>query len=226
MKKRIETLTEIQQNLENAISNYTRHKPVKPDTTNRDLLVLHVLNEISREAFNPATDAFSVAISFPEEILQKLKFEKADYDPYGRPGNYHHQTNAILDAVGVIFTGHKFEYEKVCTSSNGLFATITLDFESAHFRQHLYQFQNTVNTDLALLTEVNQRNEAYADIARIKGYMVSINDKLNEVSAILNDARREIVDGLDSVKRMGAKLLDLITPLTKTSKPKAGKKEK
>lgn len=226
MSERVAKLNEMAKNVEGAISNYTRKEIVKPDTTNRDILVAHVLCELAREEFDNSHRLFSVTIAFPKEILQKLKWDTVNQEHVGFQNKNGAYIRTILEAVTEIFPGHNFKYEHVCTNADCSFATITLDFEADKYSQSLFHFRDKVNVELTLSADANQRSETYADIAKIKGYMVSINDKLNEVSAVLNDARREIVAGIESTIRTGGKLLDLVTPLTKSMKPKVGKKEK
>ena len=76
---------------------------------------------------------------------------------------------------------------------------------------------------IAEATEREYKSRVLSGIENTNAYVKSMNDKLNEVSAIINDFRREVVAVVDGVARTANKLLDLVTPLS--TKPK-GKKDK
>lgn len=73
--------------------------------------------------------------------------------------------------------------------------------------------------------ECDYKSRLMSSVGNTNAYVKSMNDKLNEVSAIVNDFRREIVGLTESVSRGVNKLLDLVTPLT-VSKKSSVKKDK
>lgn len=121
---------------------------------------------------------------------------------------------------------HEMAPSGICSNRGNSHFTVTLTLTAPELTAALEKFISRNDIAIAKTSDHEIKLRLISGVENTNAYVKSMNDKLNEVSAILNDARREIVTGIDSIKRIGGTLLDLVTPLTKSAKPKAGKKEK
>ena len=113
----------------------------------------------------------------------------------------------------------------ICTNSGRTLFTLTTEFTAEQLTQAMERFITHNQLAMAEATEREYKSRLLSGVENTNAYVKSMNDKLNEVSAIVNDFRREIVGLTESVSRGVNKLLDLVTPLT-VSKKSSVKKDK
>lgn len=113
----------------------------------------------------------------------------------------------------------------ICTNSGRTLFTLTTEFTAEQLTQAMERFIVDNCAAIAEAAECDYKSRLMSSVGNTNAYVKSMNDKLNEVSAIVNDFRREIVGLTESVSRGVNKLLDLVTPLTvsKKSSVKKGK---
>ncbi len=113
----------------------------------------------------------------------------------------------------------------ICTNSGRTLFTLTTQFTAEQLTQTMERF--IVHNQLAIAEagERDYKSRLISGVENTNAYVKSMNDKLNEVSAIIGDFRREVVGLTESVSRSVNKLLDLVTPLT-VSKKSSAKKDK
>ena len=113
----------------------------------------------------------------------------------------------------------------VCSNSEKSLFTLTMEITADGLTQAMNRFITHNQLAMAEATEREYKSRLLSGVENTNAYVKSMNDKLNEVSAIVNDFRREIVGLTESVSRGVNKLLDLVTPLT-VSKKSSVKKDK
>ncbi len=118
---------------------------------------------------------------------------------------------------------HQMAPAGVCSNSEKSLFTLTMEITAEGLTQAMNRFITHNQLAMAEATEREYKSRVLSGIENTNAYVKSMNDKLNEVSAIINDFRREVVTVVDGVARTANKLLDLVTPLS--VKPK-GKKDK
>ena len=118
---------------------------------------------------------------------------------------------------------HQMAPAGVCSNSEKSLFTLTMEITAEGLTQAMNRFITHNQLAMAEATEREYKSRVLSGIENTNAYVKSMNDKLNEVSAIINDFRREVVAVVDGVARTANKLLDLVTPLS--TKPK-GKKDK
>lgn len=120
---------------------------------------------------------------------------------------------------------HQMAPAGVCSNSEKSLFTLTVEITADGLTQAMNRFITHNQLAMAEATEREYKSRLLSGVENTNAYVKSMNDKLNEVSAIVNDFRREIVGLTESVSRGVNKLLDLVTPLT-VSKKSSVKKDK
>ena len=120
---------------------------------------------------------------------------------------------------------HQMAPAGVCSNSEKSLFTLTMEITADDLTQAMNRFITHNQMAMAEATEREYKSRLLSGVENTNAYVKSMNDKLNEVSAIVNDFRREIVGLTESVSRGVNKLLDLVTPLT-VSKKSSVKKDK
>ena len=118
---------------------------------------------------------------------------------------------------------HQMVPAGICSNSEKSLFTLTMEITADGLTQAMNRFITHNQLAMAEATEREYKSRVLSGIENTNAYVKSMNDKLNEVAAIINDFRREVVTIVDGVARTANKLLDLVTPLS--AKPK-GKKDK
>lgn len=206
-----------------------------------------ILESLVREYFPPQhgirhANSIVCTITIEGDVLRKARqiidtgkslaegsdFQTANYRHFQLD---EHFTHAVISSAFIyIFNKDLYQLAPagICANKDySLFTiTMTINYSEIATALELFISQNE-NLKVAQIEKDNQARVLTA-VENTNAYIKSMNDKLNEVSATLKDARKEIIEAIDLAKRVTCKVVDIVTPLSAylLPKPKAGKKEK
>ena len=118
---------------------------------------------------------------------------------------------------------HEMAPSGICSNRENSQFTVTLTLTATELTGALEKFISKNQISISKTSDRELKVRMISGIENTNAYVKSMNDKLNEVSAIINDFRREVVTIVDGIARTANKLLDLVTPLAVKTK---GKKDK
>lgn len=160
-------------------------------------------------------------------LAEASGFQTANYRHFQL--DEHFTYSVICSAFHYIFNKDLYQLAPagICANRDYSLFTITMTVNYSEIATALELFiSKNENLKIVQLEKDNQVRILTA-VENTNAYIKSVNDKLNEVSATLNDARKEIVEAIALVKRVTCKVVDIVTPLSAhlLPKPKADKKK-
>ncbi len=119
---------------------------------------------------------------------------------------------------------HEMAPAGICSNEEKSHFTLTLSITAEGLSTALNSFISNNKAAIAVASESEYKTRVLAGVENTNAYTKSINDKLNEVAAIINDFRREVVAVLDTLSFGVNKILDIVIP-EKVKKTRTSKKD-